>query len=78
MNLTEYPVQTQTPKFVDLGLLTINALDEGSSISTPATKIRRPMDGAYWIFPNNVFGEATRVGVSEAKYDYNYNYKTDF
>ena len=36
------------------------------------------MDGAHWIAPNHSFGETTAVGVSEAKSDYDYNYKNKF
>ena len=39
MNVTEYTVQTHTPKFVDMGLSNINALDEGSVLSNTATII---------------------------------------
>ena len=63
MNTTVDPVQTQTPQFVDLGLYTINALDEGSSISTPATKIRRPTDGDHRSSPNHIFSETTATVV---------------
>ena len=78
MDLTEDPVQTQTPQFVDLGLPTINSLDEGSGISTPPNIIRRPMDGSHWSTPNNTFGETKSIGLIEAKFDYEYNYKTYF
>ena len=71
-------VHTQTPQFMDLGLLTINALYEGIGISNPTTRIRRPSDGAHWSEPNHVFVENTVVGVSEAKSNYYYNYKTEF
>ena len=47
MNLTVDSIQTQTTQLLDLGLSTINTLDEGSDLSTPATRIRRPMDGAH-------------------------------
>ena len=78
MNLAEDPVQTQTPQFVDMGLTTIDTLYEGSGISKPATIIRRSTDGAHWSTPNHIFDETIAVGVSEAKYDYGYNYKTEF
>ena len=39
MNLAADPAQTQTPQFVDLGLVKIIALDEGSGISTPSNII---------------------------------------
>ena len=73
----EDPVQTHIPNFVDLGLANINALNEDSGISTPATRILRPMYGALWSVHNNIFGETTAVGVIEEKYDYNYNYKNE-
>ena len=39
INLEADTVQTHTPQFVDMELLTINVLDEGSGISTAATRI---------------------------------------
>ena len=78
MNLTTDPVKTKTPQFVDFGLATINALYEGSGISTPTTIIRRPIYGDHWNTLNNIFGETIVVGLSEVKSDYDYNYKTDF
>ena len=35
INFADDPVQTQTPQFMDMGFLTINALDEISGLSTP-------------------------------------------
>ena len=78
INLEAYPIQTQTPQFFDLGLSTINALDEGIGLSTPATKTQRPTYGAHWSMPNHIFGETTAVGVSGEKSDYDYNSKTKF
>ena len=63
---------------MDLRFSTINTLDESSCLSTPATRIQRPTDGSHWIEPNHVFGEATAVGMSEAKSDHEYKYKTKF
>ena len=74
----EDPVQILTPKFVDLELSTVYALDKGSVPSTPDTRIQRPKDGANWSAPNNIFGETIEVGVSESKSDYNYKQKTYF
>ena len=71
-------VQTQTPKFTDMGLSTINALDKISGLSTPDTRILRPTCGAHWSTHNRVFGETKAIGVSEAKSDYDYNYKNEF
>ena len=78
MNFTADPIQIQTPKFVDLGFSTINALDEVSDRITLSTRILRPIDGAHWSAPNQIFGGTTAIGVSEAKSDCNYNYKNVF
>ena len=78
MIFADNPVQTQIPQFMDLGLFTINVLDESSVISTPNTRIQRPTDGVHWRAPDHVFDGTTADVVSEAKYDYNYNYKTEF
>ena len=36
------------------------------------------MDGAHWSVPNIIFGDTTAFGMSEAKSDYDYNYKNEF
>ena len=72
------PIKNQTPQFMDLGFLTINALDKISGLSNPATRIQRPTDGYHWSASTHVFGEAKSVGLSEAKSDYDYNYKMEF
>ena len=59
MNFADDPVQNQTPKFMDLGFLTINTFDERGDLSTIATRIQRPTDGSHWSASNHVFGEAT-------------------
>ena len=76
MNLTAYPVQILTPQLVYSGLLTIDALDKGSGLSTPDTRILKPADVAHWSTPNHIFGETTSVVLSKAKSDYDYKYKT--
>ena len=48
MTLMADPVQTQTPQLVDLGILTINAVDGVSGLITPANRTQRPADGAHW------------------------------
>ena len=78
MNFADDAVQTQTPQFMVLVFSTINALDESSGLVIPATIIQKPMDGSHWSAPNHVFGGTTELGVSEAKSDYDYNYKTEF
>ena len=39
MNFANYPVQTQAPYFMDLGLPAINALNKSGVLSNPATNI---------------------------------------
>ena len=58
---------------MDLGLSTTKAL-----VSTPATSILRNTDGSHWSSQDHVFGEVTAVGMSEAKSNDDYNYKTEF
>ena len=70
MDLKSDLVQILTPRFVYLGLLTIDAPDKG--------RIWRPIDGDHWCVINHIFGETTAVGVSEEKSDCDYNYKTYF
>ena len=36
------------------------------------------MDGSHWSAPYHVFGEVAAVGMSAAKSNHDYNYKTDF
>ena len=74
MNFAADPVRTQTQQFMDLGFSTINSLNGSSGLSTPATRIRRPTDGAHWSAPNHFFGESTSLVMSEEKSDYYYNY----
>ena len=77
-NFATDTVQTQIQQVMDLGLSTINTLDDSSGFGNTATRIRRPTDGSHWIAPDHVFGEAIAVGMSEAKSDHDYNYKTEF
>ena len=78
MNLAANHVQTQTPQFFELGIYTINALDEIISLSNPTIRIRRLIDVTHCNMPTHIFVETTVVGVSEAKSNYDYNYKTEF
>ena len=61
MNRTADTIQTHTPHFVDLGLSTSNALNEGSGPSTPATRIWRPTDGAHWSATNHILVKLQRL-----------------
>ena len=71
-------IQTEAPKFVDLGILAINTSNKLGVIGPTDTMIRRPMDGYHWFMPDHVFGEATAVGMSAVRSDQDYSYKTDF
>ena len=77
MNLAAHPVNIPAPQFVDLGLLTIDALDKVASIWTPATRVGRPTDFSHWITPDHIFVKTTAVEDNVSAKS-NYNYKTDF
>ena len=47
MNFVDDVIQTQIPQFMDLGIPTINKLDESSVLGAPATRILRPTDGSH-------------------------------
>ena len=77
MHLSADPVNSVAPKFVYLGFSTVDVLDKGAGLWTPATRVGRPMDVAHWSAPDHIFGETTAVGDAvSTKSDY--NYKTDF
>ena len=78
MNFVDDRVQTKAPQFMSLGFSAINELYEISALSTPAARIWRPTDEYYWRAIGHVFGEATAVGMSAAKSEHDYNYKTGF
>ena len=61
-----------------MGLPAVNTFNESCVLGTPGTRIRRSMDGSHWTATDHVFGEATAVGMSEAKSYHDYNYKTYF
>ena len=73
INLAADPVNIPSPKFMDLGLSTIDALNKGASIWDPNTMFGRPADISHWSVPDNVFGETTSVGDTvNSNSDYNY------
>ena len=47
VDFTSNVVVTEAPDFVHLGLPDVNALDEFSTFGTPATRVRRPIDGSH-------------------------------
>ena len=63
-NFTNYPVQTQAPNFMDLGILYINTLNESSVLGNFASSIQNPTEIYHLSAPDNIFGEATAVGMS--------------
>ena len=65
-NFASDTIQTETPQFVDMVILTIDELDECSGLSNPDTRTRRGADGSHWSAHNHIFGLTTSVGVSEA------------
>ena len=77
MNLAADPVNTPAPKFEDLGISTINALDKDASLWTPATRIGRPTDVAHGSTPDHIFEKNTAVGDAVSAKSDN-NYKTYF
>ena len=63
---------------MNLGFSAINALDESSALSAPATRILWPTDGSHWSASDHVFGAVNTVGMSEANPYHDYNYRTEF
>ena len=61
---------------MDLGILAINTLNELSILGNAATRIIRPTDGLHWYATDHVFGEVTAFGMSAARSDQDYSYKT--
>ena len=78
MNFLSNVVQTEAPQSVDLGIPAINTLNENGVFGTPSTRIRSPTYGSHWAVPDHVFGEVTAFGISAARSDQDYSYKTDF
>ena len=62
MHLVADPVNSVTPKFVDLWFSTADALDKGADIWTPYTRVVRPKDVSHWSAPDHIFGKTTAVG----------------
>ena len=77
IKLPSDPINISTPKFVNSGISSINALDKGASIWTPSTIVGRPRDVSHWIAPDQILKRTTAVGDSMiAKSDF--KYKTVF
>ena len=70
-------VNIPEPQFIDLGLSTIDTLDKGTSLWTPATRVGRPTDVSHWSMSEHIFGKYTAVRNAVIKKS-DYNNKTDF
>ena len=77
MHLVADPANNVTPQFVDLWFSTVDELDKGAGIWTPASRARRSMDVAHWRAPDHIYGENTAVGDAVSARS-EYNYKTYF
>ena len=73
MNFANNPVQTQYPRFINMGLPAINTLNESDVLDNPDTRILGPVDGSHFSELDHVFSEATAFGMSAAKSDHDYN-----
>ena len=54
-------VNISAPQLVNLGLSTINTLDTGASIWTPATIFVRPTNVAHWSAPDHILEKLQRL-----------------
>ena len=64
MNFTHNDVGTESPNFMNLGILAVNALDELGYFGTPNTRVGSPTDRYNWSAPVHVFGR-NYIGWSE-------------
>ena len=67
MNLANNSVFGETPKFVDLGLLSAHTADKLKSISAPATRYGGLTDNSNSLPSSHGIAEFTADRVSEAK-----------
>ena len=78
VNFMRNAVGTKSPTFMNLWLPAVHTSNELGSFSTPATRVRRPVDGSNYRAPGHVFGETTAVDVSGTRSEQNYIPKTYF
>ena len=74
VHLKTCPVNPVTPKFVDRGFSTIDALNKGARIWIPAIRVRSSTDVSHWSTLNLAVVESTVVVYSVIAKSY-YNYK---
>ena len=78
MNFGSDTVLSEGSKFMDLGLLSVNTMDEIGSLFVPTTRIRRLTDRFNWISPGHDISEATSDRASGTKAKNYYNFKSEF
>ena len=61
MYLTEDPVNSVTPQFLDLRLSTVDTLDKEAGLWNPTTSFGMPTYVSHWITMDQFFGETTEV-----------------
>ena len=77
MDLASDPVNIPAPKFVDLGLSTINALDKSASLWNHDTIVGRPKNVAHGRVLDHIFEKVTAVR-DEVSESLDFIYKTVF
>ena len=60
-----YTILTESPNFMNLGLLYVHTSDELGSVFIPTTRIERPEDGSNCILPDHCIGVVTADRVIE-------------
>ena len=78
VDFTNNTIRTKAPDFMHLGIPAVNASDEFNALVPLATIVSRPTNGSHWSVPGHAFGEAKAFGMSGARLEQNYSYKTDF
>ena len=63
---------------MDLGLLSINTMDELGSVFVRTTRIGLAMHGSSWLLHSHLIGEATVDILIRMKSKNNYNFKSVF
>ena len=72
MNFASNPVLGETPKFVDLRLLTVNTANKLNSVFVPVIIAEDLMGSLNWLADSYGIAEVTSDRVSEAKAYINY------
>ena len=71
-------VLSESPKFMNFRLSSVNTTDELRSVLVTTTRVRRPTGGYNWILPGHDSIEATSGRVRESKAKNHYNFKREF